>query len=115
MFAIAYNEVVEEAPHALRARERHAMTRVIDMLREAQTAGVRSAQAIEALHYLRSLWSIFLNDLNDPGNELPAPLRAGIISIGIWMNREIDRLRSGASADLTPLIEINEIIRDGLA
>jgi flagellar protein FlaF len=57
---------------------------------------------------------IFLNDLNDPNNELPEQLRAGIISIGIWMMKEIDRVRGGATNDLTPMIEINALIRDGL-
>jgi len=41
-------------------------------------------------------------------------MRAGIISIGIWVNKEIDRIRSGVTHDLSPLIEINQIIRDGL-
>jgi flagellar biosynthesis regulator FlaF len=30
------------------------------------------------------------------------------------MNKEIDRFRAGQTKDLTPIIEINEIIRDGL-
>ena len=38
---------------------------------------------------------IFIDDLNDPNNELPAQLRAGIISIGVWMMKEIDRVRDG--------------------
>jgi flagellar protein FlaF len=57
---------------------------------------------------------IFITDLNDPNNELPDQLRAGIISIGIWMNKEIDRVLGGQTNDLTPMIEINKIIRDGL-
>jgi flagellar protein FlaF len=57
---------------------------------------------------------IFIDDLNDPSNELPAQLRAGIISIGVWMMKEIDRTRSGITNDLTPMIEINQLIRDGL-
>ena len=57
---------------------------------------------------------IFLNDLNDPSNELPDQLRGGIISIGIWMMKEIERVRSGQTDDLTPMIEINQLIRDGL-
>jgi flagellar protein FlaF len=57
---------------------------------------------------------IFIDDLNDPNNELPDQLRAGIISIGIWMMKEIDRVRDGLTNDLTPMIEINEVIRDGL-
>ena len=57
---------------------------------------------------------IFLDDLKDPNNELPEQLRAGIISIGIWMMKEIDRVHRAVTDDLTPMIEINEIIRDGL-
>jgi flagellar protein FlaF len=114
MYEFAYNEVIEDSHQSMRARERQAMDRVIAMLRGAQEKGPRSRERVEALFYLRRLWAIFLTDLNDPNNELPAQLRAGIISIGIWMNKEIDRVRSGQTNDLTPMIEINTLIRDGL-
>ncbi len=114
MYEFSYNEVVEESPQLMRARERQAMDRVIDLLRAARARGPGTREVIEALFYLRRLWAIFLDDLRNPDNELPEPLRAGIVSIGIWMNKEIDRVRAGQTADLTPMIEINEIIRDGL-
>ena len=114
MYEFAYNEVIEDSRQTMRARERQAMDRVIGMLRTAQEKGPGSRERVEALFYLRRLWTIFLNDLNDPNNELPEQLRAGIISIGIWMMKEIDRVRGGASDDLTPMIEINVLIRDGL-
>ena len=90
------------------------MDRVIAMLRAAQEKGPQSRELVEALFYLRRLWMIFIDDLNDPNNELPEQLRAGIISIGIWMMKEIDRVRGGATNDLTAMIEINALIRDGL-
>jgi len=114
MFEFSYNEVVDDSRQVMRARERGAMDRVIEMLRVARDAGPSSREAIEAIFYLRRLWAIFLEDLRNPENELPEQLRAGIVSIGIWMNKEIDRFRAGQTADLTPIIEINEIIRDGL-
>jgi len=114
MYEFAYNEVVEESRQTMRARERAAMDRVIGMLRTAQDTGPLSRERVDALFYLRRLWSIFLEDLNDPNNELPAQLRAGIISIGLWMMKEIDRVRTRATDDLAPMIEINEIVRDGL-
>jgi flagellar protein FlaF len=98
----------------MRAQERNAMDRVIAMLRSARDRGANSREAIEAIFCLRRLWAIFLDDLRNPENELPEQLRAGIVSIGIWMNKEIDRFRTGQTSDLTPIIEINEIIRDGL-
>jgi flagellar biosynthesis activator protein FlaF len=114
MYEFAYNEVIEDSHQTMRARERQAMDRVIAMLRAAQEKGPLSRERIEALFYLRRLWAIFLDGLKDPNNELPEQLRAGIISIGIWMMKEIDRARGRQTDDLTPLIEINEIIRDGL-
>ena len=114
MYEFAYNEVIEDSRQTMRARERQAMDRVIAMLRAAQEKGPGSRERIEALFYLRRLWTIFINDLNDPNNELPEQLRAGIISIGIWMMKEIERVQGGATDDLTPMIEINVLIRDGL-
>ena len=114
MYEFAYNEVIEDSRQTMRARERQAMDRVIAMLRTAEENGPGSRERIEALFYLRRLWTIFLNDLNDPNNELPDQLRAGIISIGIWMMKEIDRVSGGAATDLRAMIQINELIRDGL-
>jgi flagellar protein FlaF len=98
----------------MRAHERRAMDRVIALLRTARDRGPGTREVVEALFYLRSLWAIFLDDLRNPENELPGQLRAALVSIGIWMNKEIDRVRAGQTNDLTPMIEINEIIRDGL-
>ena len=114
MYEFAYNEIVEESSQAMRAHEARALDRVIAMLREAELSGPRSRQGIHALYQLRTLWVVFLDDLNNSENALPAPLRARLISIGIWVQKEIGRLRNGTCEDFTPLIEINEIIRDGL-
>jgi len=114
MFEFAYNEIVDESPQAMRAQEGRALDEVIDLLRTAADVGPRSREAVNALFQLRQLWAVFLEDLNSADNALPATLRAGLISIGIWVNKEIDRVRSGATRDLTSLIEINQIIRDGL-
>jgi flagellar biosynthesis activator protein FlaF len=114
MYQFSYAEVVEDSPSEMRARERQAMDRAIDLLRAAQAKGYGSREMIDALFYLRRLWAIFMDDLNNPENELTPQLRAGLISIGIWVNKEIERVRTGATKDLTEMIEINEIIRDGL-
>ena len=113
MYEFAYTEAVEDSRQTMRARERAAMDRVIRMLRRAQETGPLSRERVEALFHLRRLWAIFLDDLDDP-NELPDQLRAGVISIGSWIMKEIDRVQRGRTDDLMPIIEINEIIRDGL-
>jgi flagellar protein FlaF len=114
MYQFSYAEVIDESPREMRARERQALDQAIELLRAAQDKGPGTPQVFEALLYLRRLWSIFLGDLNNPENELPPQLRAGLISIGIWVSKEIERVRTGKTNDLMPMIEINEIIRDGL-
>src|SRR4249920_3291965 len=99
MYEFAYNEVIEDSRQSMRASERQAMDRVIAMLRDAQEKGPLSRERVDALFYLRRLWMIFLDDLKDPNNELPDQLRAGIISIGIWMVKEIERVRARVSDD----------------
>jgi flagellar protein FlaF len=115
MYQFSYAEVVDDSPKEMRARERQAMEKAIQMLTLARERGPGTKEMTDALFLLRRLWSIFIDDLNHPGNELSPQLRAGLISIGIWVNKEIDRIRSGAITDLTALIEINEIIKNGLA
>jgi flagellar protein FlaF len=114
MYEFAYNSIVEDSSRAMRAQEARALDRVILQLREAESAGPRSKAAINALYQLRTLWTVFLDDLNGPENALPTTLRARLVSIGIWVIKEIERLRSGASLDFASIIEINQIIRDGL-
>jgi flagellar protein FlaF len=115
MYEFAYNEVVEESPRLMRERERQAFDKVLELLEAAREHGVGSREGIEAIYYLRKLWWILLQDVQLPQNELPPELRAGLISIGRWMIREIDRIDQGKAEDLSRVIEINEIIRDGLA
>jgi flagellar protein FlaF len=114
MYEFAYNEIVGESSQAMRAQEARALDRVIALLREAEQAGPKSREGINALYQLRTLWTVFLNDLNGAENALPTALRGRLISIGIWVIKEIERLRGGESVDFAALIEINQIIRDGL-
>ena len=52
-------------------------------------------------------------DLNDEGNKLPTELKKNLIGLGIWVNRETQRVMDG-DTDSGALIEINQIIMDGL-
>ncbi len=115
MYQFTYAEVVDDSPQEMRAREHDAIGRAVTLLEAAQAAGPKSAEANEALTYLRRLWTIFIDDLGSQGNDLPEDLRAQLISIGIWTMKEIERLRTGATDSFADLLEINAIIRDGLA
>jgi flagellar protein FlaF len=115
MYQFSYAEVVEESPRELRAREQRAVEEAIRRLEEAQSAGLRSREMTEALIFVRTLWDAFLEDLKNPSNELPEHLRAGLISIGIWMLKEVEGIRRGDIKDLSSIIEINGMIKSGLA
>ena len=113
MYEFAYNEVIEESHQTLRARERAAMDRVIGMLRLAQEKGSHRASEWTLCSTFAVCGRSFINDLKDPNNELSGELEPE--SSDRHLDDEGDR--SGPRRndhDLTPIIEINELIRDGL-
>lgn len=80
------------------------------------TGGLRAAKADPALlgtavaDNIR-LWLRVGDVLRDPANALPAPLRAGIVSVGHAVQREMGR----PNPDLDFLIGVNESITAGLS
>jgi flagellar biosynthesis regulator FlaF len=99
------------------SRYRSQRDQEADVFRQA-VAGLRRArndaphiQKIRALADNRRLWMTVTDLMRDPGNTLPEPLRASIISVGISVQREMDQ----ESPDFDFLIAINENIAAGLA
>jgi flagellar protein FlaF len=115
MYQFTYAEVLEETPQGARERERQAIDRSIEMLEAADKAGPQSRESIEALHYLRRLWGLLMEDLSKPENDLPERLRADLISIGLWILREAEDIRLEKSSNFRGIIEVSQNIRDGLA
>lgn len=67
----------------------------------------------EALDWNRRVWSAFATDCSAPGNTLPDALRAGIISLSIFVAKYSSTvLREGA--EIEPLIDINRTVMQGL-
>ncbi len=110
----AYAEHLAGSAGDCRDRERHALDHALRLLAKAEAAGPKSPAAAEALDFAGRLWNLFIQDLVDPENDLPNVLKADLISIGIWVIKETALIRSGESRNLRGLIEICEIIRDGL-
>ncbi len=109
-----YDAVIEDSGNAARARERQALTLGIDMLKQVQSGGLPPTEETEALLYMRRLWTFFVQDLASPQNGLPEKLRAELISIGLWIIKEADRIREEKSTEVTDLVLINTVIRDSL-
>jgi flagellar protein FlaF len=114
MYQFSYADIQTDSVAEAKDRERQLLTRSIQLLMEASKAGVDSMQAIEALHFMNRVWTTFVEDLGSPDNALPKQLRANLISIGLWILREGEEVRQGRSNNFEGLIEVSQIIRDGL-
>ena len=68
-------------------------------------------QQIRALADNRRLWMMVTDLMIDPGNALPDPLKASIISVSRSVQREMEQEKP----DFDFLISINENIAAGLA
>jgi flagellar biosynthesis activator protein FlaF len=115
MYQSSYGEVLESAPQAVRANERAAILHSIRLLETAEKTGAGSREAIEALLFLRRLWEFFLVDVGSPESQLPEKLRAEIISIGISLLKEAERISRRESNDFASLKKISQTIADGLS
>lgn len=114
MYQFSYADIQTDSIADARDRERQLLSRAIEMLSEARTAGIDSMEAIEALHFTNRVWTSLIEDLGNPDNALPKELRANLISIGLWVMREAEDVRQGRSTNFDGLIEITQIIRDGI-
>lgn len=90
-----------------RAQEADVFRYANAMLRRAES---EAAQA-RALADNRRLWTTVIDLMKDPSNALPMELRASIVSVGLSVQREMERSRP----DLEFLIAVNEDIAAGLA
>ena len=114
MHQFSYADFVEDDPRLARKREEQAFDHAIGLMRLAGTGGPQTAECRDALFFLDRFWTILMDDLSHPDNDLPDPLRASLISIGIWILKQVDAMRQGRLTSFASLIEINGIVRDGL-
>ena len=92
-----------------REQEADVFRRATGALQTARDAD--PIQRVRALADNRRLWLTVGDLMRDPLNALPAELRAGIVSVGLAVQREMDR----DSPDFDFLIAVNESIAAGLA
>jgi flagellar protein FlaF len=114
MLQSSYEEESWDAASAARAREQHLLSRAIELLQQVKSGEQTRADCINAMLYVRKLWTFFIEDLSRPDNGLPPELRANLISIGIWIIKEADLIRNGDPGDLASLIDVHTTMRDAL-
>jgi flagellar protein FlaF len=66
-----------------------------------------------ALDWNRRVWTAFASDCGAENNGLPASIRAGLISLSIFVSKHSSAVLR-EDADMEPLIDINRTIMQGL-
>ncbi len=111
---LQYAEMLEDDCIEARERERMAFDRSIRLLELAASPGASPTDVARAIAFTNKLWTVLIEDLASPSNGLPKELRAKIVSIGIWIVREIEKIRSSEQQSFTDVIQVSKAIRDGL-
>ncbi|MFT4162702.1 MULTISPECIES: flagellar biosynthesis regulator FlaF [Shinella] len=115
MYQFSYAEIMEEGVAVSKDRERQVLERSIALLQAAVAAGGSyGKEAVEAVYYTRRVWIRFIEDLGNPENQLEDEIRANLISIAIWILKEIERIRKRESTNFQGIIDITTIIKDGI-
>jgi flagellar protein FlaF len=109
-----YAEMLEDDPGEARERERLALDRSIALMELAAAADANAAAVARAVAFASKLWTVLIEDLAAPSNGLPKELRAQIVSIGLFILRELESIRAGRSRSLADVIAVSKAIREGL-
>lgn len=114
MYQFSYADVQEDDVAVSKDRERQVLDRSIELMMVAKKTGLDSQETTEAIYFTRRVWVRFIEDLGASENQLDDELRANLISIGIWIIKETERIRHRESDNYQGIIDITKMIRDGL-
>lgn len=110
----AYKQATQRA-EAPRETEYRLFGQVTRALMEASALDASELAArMDALDWNRRLWTTLATECSVPDNPLPAPLRASIISLSLWVGRHSSAIMRGEE-DFEALIEVNRMVMQGLS
>jgi flagellar protein FlaF len=115
MYHSSYIAAAEDDCAVARATEWRALDQAVSLLEAARPTGSASRETTEAIAFVGRLWTLLIEDLANSDNALPEALRASLISIGLFALKQGELLRLGQSEDFDSIIDVNRMIRDGLA
>ncbi|MDB5427403.1 MAG: flagellar FlaF family protein [Phenylobacterium sp.] len=110
----AYHQAAKRAESPRQAEYRLFAQVTLALMEAAKADPSDVAARIDALDWNRRVWTVLGDDCANPANGLPAPLRASIISLAIWVGRHTSAVIRRRE-DIEPLIEVNRLIMQGLA
>lgn len=113
---MSYNayQQTQNAAEQPRQTEYRLFAEVTRKLMEVNSRDKLDSVTMDALDWNRRLWSTLSSDCGAKGNALTPELRAGIISLSIWVSRHTSLVMRG-SEKIEDLISINRTIMEGLA
>ncbi|MBO6814767.1 MAG: flagellar biosynthesis regulator FlaF [Rhizobiaceae bacterium] len=114
MFMQAYEDVMEDEQDALRSSEAQVIDRTIRLMQESDQKPSDRMLRTRAIHLTSQVWSYFLNDLASSENATPKELKASLISIGIYIMKHLNAMRSEESLGFGAVTEVSINIREGL-
>ena len=115
MYTSYYAESSQLSGSCQKSSEVEAINHLVESLKQAKARGIQSPEGIKALYQTNLVWSYLLEDLIKPENALPDQLKADLVSIGIFILKEVGRVRQNESDSVDTLIELNAMISTGLA
>ena len=114
MYQYSYGEIVADSPVGARSQERQAFDHAIGLLRAAAQGGAPEVLRQDAVTFTSQMWGLFIKDLAHSQNDLDDALRARLMSIGLWVLGELQRIEAGESLAFESVADICGLIRDGL-
>ncbi|WP_299442757.1 flagellar biosynthesis regulator FlaF [uncultured Rhodospira sp.] len=92
-----------------------AFTKAAVMMEDAKKSPEDKTSFEQALRFNHLFWTILQADITDANNKLPNPIKANIMSLSIFVDKQTSKaLRSGDPADLDIMISINRNLALGL-
>jgi flagellar protein FlaF len=105
-------QAVQRVTETPRSTEYRLFAQVTRALMDCK--GQPMPQRMEALDWNRRVWLTLQGDLAGARNQLPAQLKASLISLAIWVNKHTRKVMAG-KASIDPLIDVNRNVMEGLA
>ena len=105
--------IAQKAGETSRDLEIRAVSHVTRRLVEVNQPDATPLDRVHALNDNAKLWTVFIENLEDPGNALPDTLKASYISIGMFARRTSLAAMAGG-AGLAALIDINTDVLEAL-
>lgn len=110
---LAAYQAAQSTTETPRQTEYRLFAKVTKALIDAEQNGTRQ-ELIRALTWNRRLWLTLEADCARDENKLPETIRAGIISLALWVQRHTRVVLRG-DAQIEPLVAVNRSIMEGLA